>query len=113
MQSFSSAPYPHTPTLMHSPGIGDWATDICHLHCGTVRTLMPMDSVPELLELRKQHQTAGFGDSPLLRLVEIWLREEFEDRKRRRRLHEKQPPNVIEVKKEDRAYGDKYYNYWN
>lgn len=71
-----------------------------------------MDEVPELLSLRAEHRTAGFGDSPLLRLVEQWLRAEFEQRKKRRRMRVVEPPNDIEKKKDDRKYGDKYYNYW-
>jgi CCR4-NOT complex subunit CAF16 len=93
-------------------GVGDWASHICHMSNGTVRVMQPLDEVAELAALRAEHQRAGYGDSPLLRLVETWLRAEFEERKQLRRMHVAEPPNEIERKKDMREYGDKYYNYW-
>ncbi|KNC76093.1 hypothetical protein SARC_11396 [Sphaeroforma arctica JP610] len=65
-------------------GIGDWCTHLCHLSNGHVRLLKPVDDIEELVVLRAEHRNAGYGESALLRLVEQWLREEFEQRKKAR-----------------------------
>eukprot|EP00123_Amoebidium_parasiticum_P022733 comp9380_c0_seq1/m.4432 comp9380_c0_seq1/g.4432 ORF comp9380_c0_seq1/g.4432 comp9380_c0_seq1/m.4432 type:complete len:291 (-) comp9380_c0_seq1:454-1326(-) len=94
-------------------GIGDWATHVTHLSNGTVKVMDRLENVAELQEFRAQHLRGTYGDSPLLRLVELWLREEFEERKRIRKLHMQEPQTELERKKWDRKYGDKFYNYWN
>eukprot|EP01134_Creolimax_fragrantissima_P001810 CFRG1810T1 len=65
-------------------GIGDWASHLCHLSNGHVRLVEPVDNIKELVDFRAEHRLAGYGESPLLRLVEMWLRTEFEQRKHAR-----------------------------
>ena len=51
-------------------GLDVWATHVAHLAHGRIRSLQPIDQIPELARLR-----AAGASSPLLRLVEGWLRE--------------------------------------
>ena len=71
------------------------------------------EGFPELQELQSK-QAAGtfFKDSPLLMIVEEWLRRDY------KAIKAKPSPNSNlktrwEILSENMAeYGDKYYNYW-
>ena len=64
----------HGLTILYATHIFDgldvWATHLAHLARGRIRSLPPIDQIPELARLR-----AAGASSPLLRLVEGWLRE--------------------------------------
>jgi CCR4-NOT complex subunit CAF16 len=51
-------------------GLEQWATHLAFLDAGRIRVFAPIDGIPELQALRAAHTP-----SPLLRLVEHWLRD--------------------------------------
>jgi len=59
-------------------GLNEWATHLAHLSNGKLRVL---HEVSEVLELRCLQETNKSSNSPLLQLVEMWLRQEKEEKK--------------------------------
>jgi CCR4-NOT complex subunit CAF16 len=57
-------------------GLEDWATDIVYLTNGKISINSSLKDLEGLQELRQQKVPA-----PLFRLVEVWLRKEFEEQK--------------------------------
>ncbi|CAG8751772.1 12380_t:CDS:2, partial [Ambispora leptoticha] len=133
-------------------GLGDWPTHVAHIKRGTIVAFHDFyNNFPELdkmivksLELRttneedtqsslsksavnKTSHTRRNMDSPLLKLVEQWLRQDFIEL-RQLKLEEKkknltQQDKVLlgedlprtrwhELSDNMKTYGDKYYNYW-
>jgi CCR4-NOT complex subunit CAF16 len=62
-------------------------------------------------EFEKAKNERSF-DSPLLRVVEKWLRADFEAARKRLKQVAGTKTKVEQMGDNDRAYGDKYYNYW-
>ena len=54
-------------------GLEDWATDLVYLTDGKIQLASPLEHLSQLNALR-QHKVPA----PLFRLVEVWLREEFQ-----------------------------------
>ncbi|KAJ3204230.1 CCR4-NOT regulatory complex component, partial [Dinochytrium kinnereticum] len=76
-------------------GLGGWPSHVVHIRDGTivrVRELLSPEGFPELEEARKMFQSLtpekaleirAVDNSPLLRVVEAWLREDYKIRKER------------------------------
>lgn len=93
-------------------GLNDWPTHLAHICGGTVVQLEECDKLAELSDVGKIARNSF--DSPLLTLVEQWLREDFEkDRMTARRKLDRAPSRWDELSENTRKYGDKYYNYWS
>jgi len=90
-------------------GLGDWPTHLAHLSNGKLLEAVPIEKIEELNEIKK---IPSFN-SPLLRLVEKWLRVELEEkRKTKQNQNQSQEPDLLTRL----AYSDKtdhYYNYWS
>ena len=85
-----------------------------HLANGKVKRSV---RVEEISELEKLKQDKASSNSPLLRLVELWIREEAEDKKKHnvKEKSEKeatQPSALIQKFADSRDKGDRFYNYW-
>lgn len=97
-------------------GLSDWPTDLLHLSHGTViRQCDLTKSFPELEEVIDENKSKhSFNNSPLLTLVEKWLREELEKDKAAKmvRYNGKKPTKWDLLSDNMKQYGDKYYNYW-
>jgi len=98
-------------------GIGEWATHLAHLDNGTITKFDNVEDIKSLQDLRERRRKGidvSGDDSSLLLLVEMWLRGEFEERKRRRK--EQGEVNVKtrleELSDDYKTHRDKFYNYW-
>ncbi|KAI3638859.1 hypothetical protein MIR68_003357 [Amoeboaphelidium protococcarum] len=100
-------------------GLGDWPTHIAHIRSGTIIKTYQFANVMQQYETQflKSDARQSF-DSPLLTVVESWLREDFKVAAssaagRRGRDGKTQQITELDRKGEDAAkYGDKFYNYW-
>jgi CCR4-NOT complex subunit CAF16 len=90
-------------------GLGEWPTHITHMRAGEIVSTEPYDHFPALEEAKK----VSLYDSPLLRVVEKWLRDDFKQAKDRQRHINKSKTKYDDMAENGRVYGDKYYNYWN
>eukprot|EP00030_Apusomonadida_sp_AF-17_P006745 a685808_125.p1 GENE.a685808_125~~a685808_125.p1 ORF type:complete len:308 (+),score=113.58 a685808_125:37-924(+) len=98
-------------------GLGSWATHVCHLSNGRVRRFAALEDVDELRELAVAPAgPRSWAASPLLLLMEMWLRQELVDKKAKDALRRSQPapaPTPLEIKRDDtKQFGFKFYNYW-
>ncbi|KAF0492451.1 P-loop containing nucleoside triphosphate hydrolase protein [Gigaspora margarita] len=143
-------------TIVHAThifdGLGDWPTHIAHIKRGTIVAFHDFNQFPELdkmihqqLQLRSYYNKVEDGtnqqlspqlisyfrknmDSPLLSVIEQWLREDFrelrllQDEERKKAEQEQDKvllgEEVPRTKWDDlsenvKVHGDKYYNYWN
>ncbi|CAG8511063.1 11265_t:CDS:2, partial [Scutellospora calospora] len=144
-------------TIVHAThifdGLGDWPTHIAHIKRGTIVAFHDFNNFPEHDKMiHQQLQLRSFYnnkvddstdqqlspqiisyyrknmDSPLLKVVEQWLREDFrelrflraEERKKAEQeqdkalLGEETPRTTWDNLSENvKVHGDKYYNYWN
>ncbi|KAI8900256.1 P-loop containing nucleoside triphosphate hydrolase protein [Globomyces pollinis-pini] len=103
-------------------GLGLWFTHIAHIaqgHIDIVRDLAT--SFPELDEAVKEREqeskSAHYSlmyNSPLLLVVEKWLREDYKQLRKLQQVDETgKPMTKWEILSENmKQYGDKYYNYW-
>ncbi|KAI9139137.1 P-loop containing nucleoside triphosphate hydrolase protein [Paraphysoderma sedebokerense] len=94
-------------------GIGDWPSHIAHIRNGTIMGLHAFNNefLKKELSLDEHGKPKNSFDSPLLMVVERWLREDFNLRiEERRRIGR---TKWDELSEDARKYGDKYYNYWN
>jgi CCR4-NOT complex subunit CAF16 len=57
-------------------GLEDWATHLAYLHDGRIAVMSPLDTLDEYRALRQGHTT-----TPLLRLVDGWLRRDRNPKK--------------------------------
>jgi CCR4-NOT complex subunit CAF16 len=101
-------------------GLGQWPTHVAHMVDGKLDILRDLSkSFPELDEVIQERgnvaiQQAMIHNSPMLLVVEKWLREDYKI------LAAKKKKNAqgISMSRWDvlsenmKAYGDKYYNYW-
>eukprot|EP00158_Paraphelidium_tribonemae_P006422 Partr_v1_DN27811_c1_g1_i1_m23135 putative (ABC) transporter len=100
-------------------GLGDWPTHIAHMNQGTIVKVYTYD---ELKQSAPEFQPAKPGDdvqlwrqlnSPLLAVVERWLRGDFDGAKKRSKLVSSGETTWDRLSENSRVHGDKYYNYWN
>ncbi|KAJ3185321.1 CCR4-NOT regulatory complex component [Gaertneriomyces sp. JEL0708] len=104
-------------------GLSSWPTHVAHVADGAidvVRDLRTPGGFPEL-EIMKNRRgdvhssdNAVLDNSPLLMVVESWLREDHRRLKKEgRRNHEGKVLTKWEILSENmKEFGDKYYNYW-
>jgi CCR4-NOT complex subunit CAF16 len=86
-------------------GLASWPTHLVHMSDGTILHTRACNDFPELEEARTRHS----DNSPLLRVVESWLRQDL----KKRQPAEPQKTRWEVLSENMQAYGDKYYNYWN
>lgn len=107
-------------------GLGGWPTHVAHIVEGAIdiiREITPSgEGFPELQKARVLARQAGPGssvsdNSPLLMVVEEWLRNDLGERKRSALRIDKSTGKKMtrwEMLSENmKEYGDKYYNYYN
>ncbi|KAJ3096972.1 CCR4-NOT regulatory complex component [Phlyctochytrium planicorne] len=109
-------------------GLGGWPSHVVHIRDGSiarVRDLTSADGFPELHEARLMFQNASpavatqdrmIDNSPLLRVVEAWLREDYKIRKAKQLAKqglEKPKTKWEQLSDNMKEFGDKYYNYYN
>ncbi|KAI9354344.1 P-loop containing nucleoside triphosphate hydrolase protein [Zopfochytrium polystomum] len=110
-------------TIMYATHIfdslGGWPSHVVHIAEGVidaVREVESADGFPELAAARERARAMGGDNSPLLMVVEEWLRRDFEQRKRsalRRDAAGRQMTRWEMLSENMKEYGDKYYNYYN
>ncbi|KAI8808241.1 P-loop containing nucleoside triphosphate hydrolase protein [Cladochytrium replicatum] len=98
-------------------GLGAWPTHVAHIHDGHIDFIREVtdEGFPELVEAR---QVPGLGNgldnSALLRVVEKWLRKDYEERKKKKSLeYGKERPKTRWEQLSDnwKEHFDKYYDY--
>lgn len=101
-------------------GLGEWPTHIAHIADGCIKAVHDLSKpFPELEEAKKGREGSNFSsiihNSPLLLVVEKWLREDYKTIvAKRKKDKEGVTMTRWEVLSENmKQYGDKYYNYWN
>ena len=91
-------------------GLGEWPTHIAHMYHGLISPLIDVNHFPELDEAI---QTNRLHNSPLLLVVEKWLRQDAQAKKTLRKNEQGQVMTRWDILSENmKEYGDKYYNYW-
>jgi CCR4-NOT complex subunit CAF16 len=96
--------------LLNGIGLGDWPSHLAHLQAGRMDTV---HSYTELGATMKELQAKSNGfDSPLLLLVEQWLRKDFVEARRRRDVMAHSETKWDKMSNDVKKYGDKFYNYW-
>jgi CCR4-NOT complex subunit CAF16 len=100
-------------------GLGEWPTHVAHMVDGRLDILRDLsDSFPELDAVIKERGAlvpeSMIHNSPLLVVVEKWLREDYKILNAKKKRGTKgQVLTRWEVLSENmKEYGDKYYNYW-
>jgi CCR4-NOT complex subunit CAF16 len=98
-------------------GLGGWPTHIAHMVAGRVEQLRALkDGFPEIEEAKRKARSDDelTHNSPLLIVVEQWLRKDLQETKLAARYNDKGAlMTKWDVLSENmRAFGDKYYNYW-
>ncbi|KAI8916000.1 P-loop containing nucleoside triphosphate hydrolase protein [Gorgonomyces haynaldii] len=94
-------------------GLGGWPTHIAHMVDGELDILRDLSqSFPEMEEVLRENVQGH--NSPLLQVVEKWLRKDYVRLKQQqRRDKEGKAMTKWEILSENmKEYGDKYYNYW-
>jgi len=93
-------------------GIGEFATHLAHLSARKIlRFLLYSEIQFPTLDASSLYNR---NDSALLLVVESWMRDEFEQNKRRRKVEAPAGLTDLEKKGEDyKTYRDRYYNYWD
>ena len=89
-------------------GLGDWPSHVAHIRNGTVVAVHDFKNFPEL----EQAKSVPSFDSPLLRVVEKWLRADFEEARARKKQISSIKTDVEKKGENDRVYGDRFFNYW-
>jgi len=80
---------------------------VAHVRRGSIVRLVEMSTFPEL----EAAKAAVVFDSPLLQVIERWLRE---DRELQRAAKQEPKQDTVWDRLSDmKRYGDKYYDYWN
>lgn len=91
-------------------GLGSWPTHLGHLSFGTLQVLKPITAFSSQLEAHRTNPS-NYDNSPLLMLVEGWLRAD-----KAKLVGSKNKNEIIkdriQARNEDRKNGDKWYNYW-
>ncbi|CAG8488492.1 3465_t:CDS:2 [Paraglomus brasilianum] len=109
-------------------GLGSWPTCVSHMKRGRIIASYEFSNFPELdaviaeqVQLRSTLSSTALRqhmDSPLLIIVERWLREDLQELRALRDANnnkdEKDRPRTRwdELEDDVNNYGDKYYNYW-
>lgn len=101
-------------------GLGAWPTHLAHIAAGSIEKLVDLSKpFPELDQIISQQKESNspliYAKSPLLVVVEKWLREDHVKTLEKRRLEAENGvlPTRWDVLSENiKALGDKYYNYW-
>ena len=102
-------------------GLGEWPTHVAHMHCGTITKVYSYaDLITAYPDVFQQEASADAQlvqrrrfDSPLLIVVERWLRADFQEAKRHKKLVEQGGTHWQNLSEDAKRYGDKYYNYYN
>ncbi|KAJ3113433.1 CCR4-NOT regulatory complex component [Phlyctochytrium bullatum] len=99
-------------------GLGGWPSHVVHIRDGVTERIRYVDGeggFPELEEARRRLDVKSVDNSPLLHVVEMWLREDYQIRKEKERkaYGTAKPKTRWEQLSENmKEYGDKYYNYY-
>jgi CCR4-NOT complex subunit CAF16 len=99
-------------------GLGGWPTHVAHMVRGKLDVLRSLDeSFPELdaaIEERLSSDEKFIHNSPLLIVIERWLRADSDARKAENLAsNEGKVYTKWDLLSENmKQYGDKYYNYW-
>ena len=98
-------------------GLGSWPTHVAHISDGEIDFVRDITKgFPELdkvLSTRADKDTALLYNSPLLLVVEQWLRDDNKKIKAKKAPADVKVQTKWEVLSENmKEYGDKYYDYW-
>lgn len=61
-------------------GLGGWPTHVAHMAQGRIKEYHPIENIKELLDMQAETKSEQ-GMSPLMRLVEKWLRQDLKERR--------------------------------
>ncbi len=101
-------------------GLGGFPTHVAHMTAGTIDIVRDLTLSGTFKELDQERQRSVnekgnveiTDNSPLLRVVEQWLRQDYLNRVPQG--SDGKPKTKWEILSENmREYGDKFYNYWN
>ncbi len=104
-------------------GLGGWPTHVAHMSNGGIQELRAIEEFPEFEACKAERmalaqvpgQATLLDTSPLLMVVERWLRADAEAAKATRDAasNGEAPRSKWDILSENmKEYGDKYYNYW-
>jgi len=102
-------------------GLGFWPTHLAHVAAGSIKKLVDLsEPFPELDEILGARKSASvkdnlYADSPLLLIVEKWLREDHKaavEKRKQEAVHGVLPTRWEVLSENMKELGDKYYNYW-
>jgi len=88
-------------------GLNEWATHLAHLSDGKFQDFGEITSFHQLQKIKQDMVTSN---SPLLRFVEVWLRNDFQEKKKKRKIIAE---STLVEKLAMSPKTDKFYNYWN
>lgn len=93
-------------------GLNEWPTHMLHLRNGRVFLLKELNLIEDFHQI-KQNKISY--NSPLLQLVEKWLREELVEKRKNKSLQKVDDSSQSTVLQTLAAstLTDRYYNYWN
>ena len=97
-------------------GLNEWASDLIHLSNGKLLRNMKISEIKELSQLK---QDTSSSNSPLLRLVESWIKEESDEKRKLKIQNQSEkeankPGPVLQKFSDnaDRKKSDRFFNYW-
>jgi len=103
-------------------GIGDWPTHLCHLSFGKIKQIHPIGHYTDelrhfqqyLLETEKARSNEGIvRNSPLLNLVEKWLRNDVQEMRDAKADDDAPILDRVQLRDQAGKDSDRFYNYWN
>ena len=102
-------------------GLGGWPTDIAHLDNGVLKSCSKLEELVDLIEFKRKRMVPGaeasvIDNSPLLLMVESWLRQDYlahdEDCRKRRKGDATDLSRWEMLEAKMREYNDTHVQYW-
>jgi CCR4-NOT complex subunit CAF16 len=96
-------------------GLSNWPTNIARLSQGKLSMHAIDEPFPDLETAILECKSSNLMKSPLLHMVEKWVRADKADDKAKRLAQKngKVQTKWDSLSENMKEYGDKYYNYWN
>ncbi|KAI9009190.1 hypothetical protein DFJ74DRAFT_687297 [Hyaloraphidium curvatum] len=83
-------------------GLGNWPTHVAHMAGGRIRAVHRVEDIPELKQYAAESAVSGM--SPLMRVVEGWLRRDLKERRKGGKVYDDGHAGEF-AKKEVKGYG--------
>lgn len=93
-------------------GLGDWPTHMAHLSAGRITEVLAFDQFQAQV-LKEVKERSGYWDSPLLTVVEGWLRSDQKEMREKKRNRPAKSETHWDRLSDIKRFGDRYYDYWS